>query len=157
MTKRCPYNTYTCTDMGLSRDTPYRKDICEQWRPSAVLIIHIHVQIWGWHVTPHTVRASASSDDQALSLYTCGVDTWHPIYCKDICEQWWPSAVLIIHIHVQIWDWHVRLKDGTYNATRWYYNISLTLHYIGLILGLRPASERRRYKVTPSLICWAQT
>ena len=27
----------------------------------------------------------------------------------------------------------------------------------GLILGLRPANERRRYKVTPSLICWAQT
>ena len=28
--------------------------------------------------------------------------------------------------------------------------------YAGLILGLRPANERRRYKVTPSLIGWAQ-
>ena len=27
----------------------------------------------------------------------------------------------------------------------------------GLILGLRPANERRRYKVTPSLIGWVQT
>ena len=27
----------------------------------------------------------------------------------------------------------------------------------GLILGLRPANEKRRYKVTPSLIGWAQT
>ena len=27
----------------------------------------------------------------------------------------------------------------------------------GLILGLRSANERRRYKVTPSLIGWAQT
>ena len=27
---------------------------------------------------------------------------------------------------------------------------------VGLILGLRPANERRRYKVTPSLIGWAQ-
>ena len=27
----------------------------------------------------------------------------------------------------------------------------------GLSLGLRQASERRRYKVTPSLIGWAQT
>ena len=27
----------------------------------------------------------------------------------------------------------------------------------GLILGLFPAIERRRYKVTPSLIGWAQT
>ena len=31
------------------------------------------------------------------------------------------------------------------------------LHYTGLILCLRPANERRRYKVTPSLIGWAQT
>ena len=28
--------------------------------------------------------------------------------------------------------------------------------YTGLILGLRPANERRRYQVTPSLIGWAQ-
>ena len=27
----------------------------------------------------------------------------------------------------------------------------------GLILDLHPANERRRYKVTPSLIGWAQT
>ena len=27
----------------------------------------------------------------------------------------------------------------------------------GMILGLLPANERRRYKVTPSLIGWAQT
>ena len=29
--------------------------------------------------------------------------------------------------------------------------------YTGLILGLRPANERCRYKVMPSLIAWAQT
>ena len=29
--------------------------------------------------------------------------------------------------------------------------------YTGLILGLRPANERRRYKVTLSLMGWAQT
>ena len=33
----------------------------------------------------------------------------------------------------------------------------LDLKISGLILGLRPANERRRYKVTPSLIGWAQT
>ena len=27
----------------------------------------------------------------------------------------------------------------------------------GMILGLPPANKRRRYKVTPSLIGWAQT
>ena len=31
------------------------------------------------------------------------------------------------------------------------------LCYTGLIQGLRPANERRRYKVTPSLIGWMQT
>ena len=31
------------------------------------------------------------------------------------------------------------------------------LHIIGLILGLRPANERRRYFVMMSLIGWAQT
>ena len=30
-------------------------------------------------------------------------------------------------------------------------------HLSGLILGLHPANERRRYFVTTSLICWAQT
>ena len=30
-------------------------------------------------------------------------------------------------------------------------------HVSVLILGLRPANERRRYKVTASLIGWAQT
>ena len=30
-------------------------------------------------------------------------------------------------------------------------------YIVRLILGLRPANERRRYKVTPSLIGWAQT
>ena len=44
------------------------------------------------------------------------------------------------------------------------FNIQMNIdvgHYTrqiaGLILGLRPANERRRYKVTPSLISLAQT
>ena len=35
--------------------------------------------------------------------------------------------------------------------------VRLRKAFSGLILGLRPASERRRYKVTPSLTGWAQT
>ena len=35
--------------------------------------------------------------------------------------------------------------------------IPTTMIKSGLILGLHPANERRRYFVTPSLICWAQT
>ena len=30
-------------------------------------------------------------------------------------------------------------------------------HNAAMILGLRPANERHRYKVTPSLIGWEQT
>ena len=38
-----------------------------------------------------------------------------------------------------------------------YSNNKCHVPHSGLILGLRPANERRRYKVTPSLIGWAQT
>ena len=36
-------------------------------------------------------------------------------------------------------------------------DISFLDVFTGLILGLRPANERRRYTVTPSPIGWAQT
>ena len=35
-------------------------------------------------------------------------------------------------------------------------NFNLHIRISGLILGLCPANERRRYKVTPSFIGWAQ-
>ena len=35
--------------------------------------------------------------------------------------------------------------------------VSVVLSVSGLILGLHPASERRRYNGTPSLIGWGQT
>ena len=38
-----------------------------------------------------------------------------------------------------------------------YSQMSSVVIITGLILGLHPANERRRYKVTPSLIGWAQT
>ena len=36
-------------------------------------------------------------------------------------------------------------------------NPLIPITWAGLILGLYPANERRRYKVTLSLIGWAQT
>ena len=39
----------------------------------------------------------------------------------------------------------------------WKYRVNSVLFCAGLILGLRPANERRRYFVTTSLIGWAQT
>ena len=38
-----------------------------------------------------------------------------------------------------------------------YFDELVMLDNTGLILGLYRANERRRYKVTPSLIGWAQT
>ena len=38
----------------------------------------------------------------------------------------------------------------------WLHTAGAHDQYTGLILGLRPANERRRYKVTTSLIGWAQ-
>ena len=56
-----------------------------------------------------------------------------------------------------------RRKSHVYNKNKlasgyvfhWGYNAK---HIVAvLILGLHPANERRRYKVTPSLIGWTQT
>ena len=51
-------------------------------------------------------------------------------------------------------------RDGypeIYNSTAPSTTTTLTMMLPRLILGLHPANERRRYKVTPSLIGWAQT
>ena len=45
------------------------------------------------------------------------------------------------------------------NMSKLYSALDLQTHSVpsGLILGLHPANDRRRYKVTPSLIGWVQT
>ena len=48
-----------------------------------------------------------------------------------------------------------RLADSLEWFNRVKYNVNITK--TGLILGLRPANEKRRYKVTTSLIGWTQT
>ena len=49
---------------------------------------------------------------------------------------------------------HLHLIENIYART-----ILMSEQHVisGLILGLRPANERRRYKVTSSLIGWAKT
>ena len=54
----------------------------------------------------------------------------------------------------------IQRHEGTASAVSeslFIQTVSLILHYAGLILGLPPATKRRRYKVKPSLIGWAQT
>ena len=61
---------------------------------------------------------------------------------------WDERALFAIGCH---YDMHGgALTDFVIDTKEWAYNT-------GLILGLHPASDRRRYKVTPSLIGWAQT
>ena len=43
------------------------------------------------------------------------------------------------------------------NYRIWLANLASRHKKAELILDLRPANEKRRYKVTPSLIGWAQT
>ena len=58
------------------------------------------------------------------------------------------------------WPWYLDIdkivkRIGFYNVQ----NVGFRINYFdraGMILGLRPANGRRRYKVTPSLIGWAQ-
>ena len=49
--------------------------------------------------------------------------------------------------------------ENCQNDSQWrkFRQYDIPFQLTGLILGLRPANERRRYKVTPSLIGWAQT
>ena len=76
--------------------------------------------------------------------------------------QWHPSVMNVIERTKQIVLKIENISNGEINERSF-----ITLHpwipgqdttpVTGLILGLRPANERRRYKVRPSLIGWAQT
>ena len=60
--------------------------------------------------------------------------------------------------HSQSWNthFHVQHKTNTALIRRcWYF--CRCIHVPGLVPGLHSASEKRRYKVTPSLIGWTQT
>ena len=59
-------------------------------------------------------------------------------FCKNCTQNAFLIKAILVHIWSMLFEEHF-----------------IGIH--GLILGLRPANERRRYKVTPSLIGWAQT
>ena len=114
---------------------------------------------WRYSVTPSLIGWAHTQNDLWDSLLTFRSDSdldWGSLPYKT-----WNSHDLYSCLHIQ---------SLTYSTT---HNVCLALncamsgtilikHYSqiyhpGLILGLRPANERRRYKVTPSLIGWAQT
>ena len=66
---------------------------------------------------------------------------------------------MLATIHDDTWN-VLNMQLITLNWKRCYYSDipgGGTFKGPGLILGLRPANEIRRYKVTPSLIGWVQT
>ena len=64
------------------------------------------------------------------------------------------------YVHCNCWSscWHVLLKHQ--HVVALFLDVQHTQElkpYTGLILGMHLANEKRRYKVTPSFIGWAQT
>ena len=83
----------------------------------------------------------------AVAVYTL-VDTW--TYVGYLIEL----LVMFVTGLLNVWRWRLGMSSiWTYMTM----SEMIKNHYSGLILGLHPANERRRYKVTPSLIGWAQT
>ena len=66
---------------------------------------------------------------------------------------WWVfSAKIATKVQEKATDTcHVSFTPGSIVAASW------AIMSAGMILGFRPANERRGYKVTPSLIGWVQT
>ena len=65
-------------------------------------------------------------------------------YCRDIWNGRGAPINPFSHVVVMLTPWNLKMSSGQ-------------IHSTGLILGLRPADERRRYFVTTSLIGWAQS
>ena len=76
---------------------------------------------------------------------------WPPLLSDHICLAHWVVVIYrfcCIYIYVALIFLQI-----IHNKP----NIKKTYDITGLILGLRPANEKRRYFVTPSLNGWAQT
>ena len=56
----------------------------------------------------------------------------------------------LFNVTGKLWDVFCEFLGKTYCQIK-------SVLYSGLILGLHPANEKRHYRVTPSLIGWAQT
>ena len=87
---------------------------------------------------------------------------WGPTYAKRHNNASWKKGWGYWQTLLGYYTW-----DCNYHALIWYtcdflerggdYHTTDVYTYTGLILGLNPANERHRYKVTASLIDWVQT
>ena len=88
---------------------------------------------------------------------------WIPVSIQ--CSEIIPIVKVSLHLIK-----HSARKGSGYQQTHYHYWLMILMPFksvfhkryhkytcTGLILGLQPANERRRYKLTPSLIVWVQT
>ena len=68
-------------------------------------------------------------------------------------NSWWRSDATMLWVFVNIGSGNGLIPQ----AMLIFHSRDTNKYSSELTLGLRPANERRRYKVTPSLIGWVQT
>ena len=95
--------------------------------------------------------------------YVCGIGT--PIVpshkshnASDNCHTMHHFVTwMCTHVHISVAKWCIVVYEISALWGMCNRSIQIVVVTSGLILALHPAYERRRYKVTPSLIGWAQT
>ena len=99
-----------------------------------------------WRRTMHMLSEWRSPSSLTLSDSLLGTGTHPRMQCsKQIC-------ILALDVQGQLEQCHLQsLKSTKISQSHTF------IDNVGLILCLCPANERRHYKVTPSLIGWAQT
>ena len=84
-----------------------------------------------------------------------GTDNWSAVgrYC---CSRACSISLMTVLMRELFFDLDLISPQPSQAITNFIIDTAL-FTWAGLILGLRPANEIRRYKVTPSLIGWTQT
>ena len=102
----------------------------------------------------HEIRAHSLSLAQSkLRLRSAN---HRPGYWSNLPCDWPSTAWAYSEQETENGPWSLQIIWRLGNC-RWRIATRIVIITAGLILGLRPANERCRYKVTPSLIGWAQT
>ena len=128
-----------------------------------------------WWMPPANERRSYNVTSSLIAwVHTQNDPCWHSqsVHSIAVLGSGWESrnnhSSTLLHItgHLEGIHWWLidsphkgsvvwKLQELRCNGTTW--QQLFTERVTGLILGLPTANERRRYKVTPSLIGWAQT
>ena len=116
-----------------------------------------------WNIVDWTLRNNFKENLNKLSellfnkLHLNSVNKTATILFMPQCVNCWIVLQLVFHFHVI----PVRQNRDACQTSTFPRQLHTRRHIpydiAGLIVGLRPTNERRRYKVTPSLIGWAQT